>query len=211
MAVAAQVMVANCSLFSWGCYSSQQSCELTTWFIAAENRRMVCQEVGYQVDGPRLPLGITHQTPTFPCLTLTTNSQVCSNNPSSALLWGFFFSTNCCLDGEERKQVGGWLVCETITLYYQPTCWGPKRSTLNQVWWFNVLFVYGQKLTDGMCAHPCPHLSRCWHKCDLLFELFWDVGGWTRNCCILAAGTVCKEGKAAVCVTNAAVGFRVSC
>lgn len=66
MALAAQVIVANCYLFSWGCYSNQQSCELTTCFIAAENQGMVCQEVGYQVDGPRLPLGIRHQTPTLP-------------------------------------------------------------------------------------------------------------------------------------------------
>lgn len=28
---------------------------------------------------------------------------------------------------------------------------------------------------------------------------------------ILAAGTVCKEGKVAVCVTKAAVGSRASC
>lgn len=149
-----------------------------------------------------------------------------NSHPSHALHWqlipkyiaithpqhycGVLSSQQTCLDGEERKQVGEWLVCETITLYYQPTCWGPKQGTLNRVWWFNVLLVYGQKLTGGMCAHPCPHLSPCWHKCDWLFELFWDGGGWTRNC-ILAAGTVCKEGKVAVCVTNAAVGFRVSC
>lgn len=110
------------------------------------------------------------------------------------------WQTNCYLDDEERKQIGGWFVCETITLYYQSTCWGPKQGTLNQVWWFNVLFVGGQGLTGGMCAHPCPHLFPCWLKCDWLFELFWNVGVWTRNCCILAAGTVCKEGKVAVCV-----------
>ena len=42
----------------------------------------------------------------FPCLKITTNSRVCSNNPSFTLLC-FFFLTNCCLDVEERKWIGG--------------------------------------------------------------------------------------------------------
>lgn len=210
MALAAQVIVANCC-FPGGVTAASRVVSWQHGLLLQKIRGWYVKKLDTKLMGQGFPWESHIKPLPFPCCTLTTNSQVRSNNPSSILLWGFFFSTNCCLDGEERKWIGGWLVCETITLYYQPTCWGPKQGTLNQVWWFNVLFVYGQKLTSGMCAHPCPHLSPCWHKCDWLFELFWDVGGWRRNCCILAAGTVCKEGKAAVCVINAAVGSRVSC
>lgn len=87
-------------------HGSQRSCELTTWFIAAEKQRMVYQEVKYQVHGPRLPLGIACLPLPFPCLTITMNSQVCSNNPSFTLLCFFFLLTKR-LDIEEGKWIGG--------------------------------------------------------------------------------------------------------
>lgn len=170
----------------------QQPAEL--W---AENiRGWYVKKLDTKLMGQGFPWESHIKPPPFPCLTLTTNSQVCSNNPSSTLLWGCFFFLNKLLFGWWGKKTdGGWLVCETVTLYYQPTCWGPKQCTLNQVWWFNVLFVQGQKLIDGMCAHPWPDLSHCWHKCDWLLELFWDVAGWTCNCFIWQQGLYVKKGK----------------
>lgn len=47
-------------------HDSQHSCEVATWFTAAEKQRMAYQEVKYQVHGPRLPLGITCLTPPLP-------------------------------------------------------------------------------------------------------------------------------------------------
>lgn len=189
MTLAAQDIVADCSLFSWGCYSSQQSCELRTsgdgmsrswipswWAKASPGNHTSNPHLSHALHWQLIPkyVAITH--PQHYC--------------------GVVFFLNKLLFGWwEKKTDGGWLVCETVTLYYQPTCWGPKQCTLNQVWWFNVLFVQGQKLIDGMCAHPWPDLSHCWHKCDWLLELFWDVAGWTCNCFIWQQGLYVKKGK----------------
>lgn len=146
----------------------------------------------------------------FPCLTATTNSRVCSNNPSFTLLWSL--SSQQTIAWMLRKE-NGWGV--TCMFDFPPCIISPPAEVQGETLWNRSadLVSFSSVAASSLVgrAHICPCLSPCWRKCDWLLELFWDVGGWTRNCCVLAAGTVCTEGTVAVCVTKAAVGSRVSC
>lgn len=121
------------------------------------------------------------------------------------------WQTNCCLDGEERKQIGGWLVCDLPACIISPPAevqsrvpWtrsGDLMSFLSMARGSVVGCVPTPALTSplvGSSVSGCLSCSEMWVY-EPVIVVFWQQGLYV------------KKGKWQCVLTNAAVGSRVSC
>lgn len=147
----------------------------------------------------------------FPCLTLTTNSQVCSNNPSSTLLWGFFLLYKLLFGWWGKKTLGDDLYVRLPPCIISPpaevqsrvpcTRSGDLMSFLSMDRGSLVGCVPTPALTSplvGTSVTGCLSCSGMWVY-EPVIVVFWQQGLYV------------KKGKWQCVLTNAAVGSRVSC
>lgn len=207
MAVAGQVIIVNC--FPGGVTAASRVVSWQHGLLLQKIREWYVRKLDTKLMGQGFPWESYTKPLPFPCLTLTTNSQVCSNNPSSALLWGFFFSTIVWIVRKENR------LGHDLYVRLSPCIISPPAEVQSSVPWtgsgdlMSFLSVARGSLVGcvptpaltsplvGTSVTGCLSCSGMWVYEPVI--VFWQQGLYV------------KKGKWQCVLTNAAVGSRVSC